>query len=85
MAKKINPALMKPLTPSSKLAVIVGSKALPRAQAIKKTWDYIKSKGLQDKKNKRMINSDGNLSQLFNGKKQISMFELASVISKNLK
>jgi chromatin remodeling complex protein RSC6 len=38
MAKrKINPALMKPLTPSAKLAEVIGSKPLARAQAIKKT------------------------------------------------
>lgn len=85
MAKKINPALLKPLTPSAKLAAIVGTKSLPRSQAIKKTWEYIKKQGLQDKKNARNINADAKLSPLFNGKKQVSMFELASLISKNLK
>jgi chromatin remodeling complex protein RSC6 len=37
MAKKINPALMIQLTPSSKLAAVIGSKSITRAQAIKKT------------------------------------------------
>jgi chromatin remodeling complex protein RSC6 len=36
MAKKINPALLKPLKPSDKLAAVVGSGSLPRSQAIKK-------------------------------------------------
>jgi chromatin remodeling complex protein RSC6 len=76
---------MKPLTPSAKLAEVIGSKPLARAQAIKKTWAYIKAKGLQDKKNKRNINADATLLPLFGGKKQITMFQLASVISKNLK
>jgi chromatin remodeling complex protein RSC6 len=67
------------------LAAIVGNKALPRSQAIKLTWDYIKKNGLQDTKNRRNINSDSKLSPLFGGKKQVSMFELASIISKNLK
>jgi chromatin remodeling complex protein RSC6 len=40
---------------------------------------------LQDQKNKRMINADAALTSLFDGKKQVSMFELASLISKNLK
>lgn len=85
MAKKVNKALLKPLAPSAKLAAIIGNKSLPRSQAIKKTWDYIKKNSLQDKKNARMINADSKLSALFNGKKQVSMFELASLISKNLK
>ncbi|MDR2821582.1 MAG: SWIB/MDM2 domain-containing protein [Mycoplasmataceae bacterium] len=85
MAQKSNSAFMKPLAPSAKLAAIVGTKSLPRSQAIKKTWEYIKKHGLQDKKNRRMINADAALTLLFNGKKQVSMFELASLISKNLK
>jgi chromatin remodeling complex protein RSC6 len=38
---------------------------------------------LQDTKNKRNINADETLKVLF-GKKQVTMFELASIISKNL-
>jgi chromatin remodeling complex protein RSC6 len=72
------------LTPSSKLAAVIGSKSITRAQAIKKTWDYIKKNGLQDSKNKRNINADSTMLPLFNNKKQITMFELASLISKNL-
>lgn len=83
--KKINPALSKPLTPSANLAAVIGSKPISRAQAIKKTWDYIKKNKLQDAKNKRNINADATLSKLFNGKKTVTMFELASLISKNLK
>jgi chromatin remodeling complex protein RSC6 len=36
MAKKVNAALLKPLQPSANLGAIVGTKALPRSQAIKK-------------------------------------------------
>ena len=46
-----NSAFMKPLQPSADLGAIVGSKPLPRTQVVKKTWDYIKKNGLQDKKN----------------------------------
>jgi chromatin remodeling complex protein RSC6 len=35
MAKKVNPALMMKLTPTSALAEIIGSKPTPRGQAIK--------------------------------------------------
>jgi len=85
MVKKANSAFMKPLTPSDALAEIVGDKPLPRTEVIKKLWVYIKKKGLQDKKNKRMINADDNLLKVFGGKKQVSMFDMAKLIGKHLK
>ena len=48
-------------------------------------WDYIKKNGLQDSTNKRMINSDDKLAAIFEGKKQISMFDMSKYISKNVK
>ena len=75
-----NAAFMAPLTPSSELANVVGNKPLPRTEIVKKVWDYIKKKNLQDPKNKRMINADETLKPIF-GKNQISMFELAKVIN----
>ncbi len=75
---------MAPLTPSAELAVIVGSAALPRTEVVKKMWDYIKKNGLQDAKNKRMINADDKLAAIFEGKKQISMFDMSKYISKHL-
>ena len=80
-----NSAFMKPLQPSDALGEVVGSKPLPRTQAVKKIWDYIKKHGLQDKKNRRNINADDKLSKVFGGKKQVTMFELTSLISKHLK
>ena len=74
---------MKPLQPSSALAEIVGSKALPRTQVVKKLWDYIKKNDLQDKKNRRNINADAKLKPIF-GKPQVSMFEMTKLISKHL-
>jgi upstream activation factor subunit UAF30 len=84
-ARKPNAAFMAALTPSPTLAAVVGSKGLPRTQIIKKIWDYIKKNGLQDKKNRRMINADDKLKLVFGGKSQISMFELAKVVSKHVK
>jgi len=83
-ARKPNAAFMAALTPSATLAEVVGSKPLPRTEVIKKIWDYIKKNGLQDSKNRRMINADGKLKPLF-GQDQISMFELAKVVSKHVK
>jgi chromatin remodeling complex protein RSC6 len=76
---------MIPLAPSAALADVVGSKSIPRTEIIKKIWDYIKKNKLQDKKNRRMINADAKLKVLFAGKAQVSMFELAKVVSKNVK
>ena len=47
-------------------------------------WDYIKKNGLQDAKNKRMINADEKLAAIFEGKKQISMFDMSKYLSKHL-
>jgi upstream activation factor subunit UAF30 len=84
-ARKPNAAFMAPLTPSSQLAEVVGSKPIPRTEIIKKIWDHIKRNKLQDSKNRRMINADGKLKAIFGGKDQISMFELAKVVNKHVK
>lgn len=83
MAKKVNAAFMKPLQPSDALAKVVGSKAVPRTQVVKKLWEYIKKNDLQDKKNRRNINADANLKPIF-GKSQVSMFEMTKLVSKHL-
>ena len=86
-AKKRTPnaAFMKPLQPSEILGEVVGSKAMPRTEVVKKIWAYIKKNGLQDKKNKRMINADAKLKPVFGGKNQVSMFDMAKLLSKQLK
>ncbi len=84
-ARKPSAAFMKPLTPSADLAAVVGSKALPRTEVVKKIWVYIKANKLQDAKNKRMINADAKLKLVFGGKGQVSMFDMAKYLSKHLK
>ncbi|HWJ90509.1 MAG TPA: SWIB/MDM2 domain-containing protein [Flavisolibacter sp.] len=84
-ARKPNAAFMAPLTASPALSEVIGNKPLPRTEIIKKIWDYIKKNGLQDKKNRRMINADDKLRTVFGGKEQISMFELAKVVTKHVK
>ncbi len=83
--RKLNPALMKTLEASDKLAAVVNSKKITRQKAIKHFWDYVKKNKLQDSKDRRNINLDDKLKQLFGNKKQVSMFEATKVISKNLK
>ena len=83
-ARKPNAAFMKALTPSAELAAVIGSKGLPRTEAVKKIWAYIKANKLQDAKNKRMINADAKLKPVFGGKAQVSMFEMAKHLAKHL-
>ncbi len=83
--RKLNPALMKELTASDKLASVVGAKRITRQKAIKKFWDYVKKKDLQDSRDRRNINLDDTLKKLFGNKRQVNMFEATKVISKNLK
>jgi chromatin remodeling complex protein RSC6 len=83
--RKPSAAFMKPMTPSAALAAVVGDKPLPRTQVTKKLWAYIKKNGLQDKKNKRMINADAALKAVFGGKSSVNMFQMTKLVSKHLK
>jgi upstream activation factor subunit UAF30 len=84
-ARKPNAAFMAPLSASPALAEVIGNKPVPRTEMIKKIWEYIKKNKLQDQKNKRMINADAKLKVLFDGASQVSMFDLAKIVSKNVK
>ena len=84
-ARKPSAAFMKALNLSDSLAAVIGSKPLPRTEIVKKLWVYIKANKLQDKTNRRMINADAKLKPVFGGKAQVSMFDMAKHISKNVK
>ena len=84
-ARKANAAFMRPVTPSPALAEVVGSKPIPRTEVTKKLWAYIKKNGLQDKKNRRMINADAALKTVFGGKASVNMFEMTKLVGKHLK
>ena len=83
--RKPNAAFMKPMNPSATLAAVIGSSAMPRTEVTKKMWQYIKRHGLQDKKNRRMINADDKLKPLFGGKSQVSMFDMTKLVNRHLK
>ena len=76
-------AFMKELKPSAELAKVVGSQPLPRTEVVKKLWAYIKKNHLQDTKNKRNINADAALKEIF-GKNTVNMFEMTKLVSKHL-
>ena len=79
-----NAAFMRPVTPDATVAEVVGSKPIPRTEVTKRLWAYIKKNGLQDKKNKRMINADDNLKVIFK-KGTVNMFEMTKLVNKHLK
>ena len=76
---------MKPVQPDTALAAIVGSTPIPRSELTKKLWDYIKKNKLQDPAKKTLINADAALKVVFNGKGQVSMFEMTKLVSGHIK
>jgi len=79
-----NAAFMKAMTPSDALAAIIGKGPYPRTEVTRRVWDYVKKNKLQDAVNKRMINADARLKEIFN-KAQASMFEMTRMINAHLK
>ncbi|MBI3938417.1 MAG: SWIB/MDM2 domain-containing protein [Betaproteobacteria bacterium] len=83
--RKPNAAFMKPMQPSAALGAVIGGNPMPRTEVTKKIWSYIKRNGLQDTKNRRMINADDKLREVFGGKRQVSMFEMTKLVNKHLR
>lgn len=83
--RKPNAAFMKPMQPSAALGAVIGNGMMPRTEVTKKIWAYIKRNSLQDSKNRRNINADDKLKDVFGGKKQVSMFEMTKLVNKHLK
>jgi upstream activation factor subunit UAF30 len=80
-----NAAFMKPMQTSAALGAVVGNSPMPRTEVTKKIWQYIKRHGLQDAKERRMINADDKLKAVFGGKGKVSMFEMTKLVNKHLK
>jgi chromatin remodeling complex protein RSC6 len=79
-----NPAFMRPMQPDTALAAVVGDRPMPRTEITKKLWQYIKRNGLQDAKERRMINADDRLRTVFGGKRQVSMFEMTKLVNRHI-
>ena len=83
--RKPNAALSRPVQPDEKLAAVVGAEPLPRTEITKRIWGYIKEHKLQDAKNKQRINADDKLKAVFDGRDQVSMFEMTKLVSGHIK
>jgi upstream activation factor subunit UAF30 len=84
-SRKPSAAFMKPMVPSPALAKIVGDKPIPRTEVVRRLWAYVKKHELQDRNEKRNINADEALRDVFKGRKQVSMFEMTKLVNENLK
>jgi chromatin remodeling complex protein RSC6 len=84
-ARKPNAAFMAPVTPDAALSEVVGAKPMPRTEITKRLWAYIKRNGLQDSKNRRMINADAAMKAVFGGKSAVNMFEMTKLVNKHVK
>jgi upstream activation factor subunit UAF30 len=85
-AKRVpNAAFMRPMQPDQALSAVVGGSPMPRTEITKKLWGYIKRNGLQDAKERRMINADDKLKPVFGGKGKVSMFEMTKLVNKHIK
>jgi upstream activation factor subunit UAF30 len=80
-----NSAFMAPVTPDNVLAQIVGKDPIPRTEITKRVWDYIRSNNLQNPENKRMIKADDKLKAVFDGKSEVSMFEMTKLVNAHIK
>ena len=83
-ARTPNAAFMKAMTPSAALAAVIGAMAVPRTEVTSKLWAYIKKNKLQDEANRRLINADAKLKEVF-GKAQVNMFEMTKLVQNHLK
>ena len=78
-------AFMRPVTPDKALQAVVGVEPRPRTEIVKRLWEYIREHSLQDSENRRMVNADSKLRTVFNGKRQVTMFEMTKLVSQHLK
>ncbi len=83
--KKPNAGFAKPVQPDPALTAVVGSSPMPRTELTKKLWEYIREHKLQDPAKKTLINADDKLKAVFDGKAQVSMFEMTKLVSGHVK
>jgi upstream activation factor subunit UAF30 len=76
--------LAQQVTPDASLAAVIGSGKKTRAEITKAIWEYVREHNLQDTKDRRQINADDKLKQVFDGKDRVSMFEMTKLVNQHL-
>ncbi|XP_074584089.1 uncharacterized protein LOC141840094 [Curcuma longa] len=82
-AAGVRPAkgITKPRPVSPAMQALVGVPEIPRTQALKLIWAYIKEHNLQDPNDKKVIICDEKLKAIFGGKDRVGFLEIAGLIS----
>jgi upstream activation factor subunit UAF30 len=85
MAMNGTSAPVNSMIPSESLAKVTGTQVLPRSEAVRRIWHYIRDRNLRDKVDRHMVNPDETLKAIFGGKAKISMFEITGLVSLHLR
>ncbi|KAK9287463.1 hypothetical protein L1049_015884 [Liquidambar formosana] len=73
--------ITKPRRISPEMQALLGVPEIPRTQALKQIWAYIKQHNLQDPENKKIIVCDEKLKSIFAGKDRVGFLEIAGLIN----
>ncbi|KAF2740433.1 SWIB-domain-containing protein [Polyplosphaeria fusca] len=73
----------KPMTLSAPLAELLGETILSRPQTVKKIWEYVKERDLQDPADKRQIRCDDSMRRVFK-QDRVHMFTMNKILNQNL-
>ncbi|KAL3515346.1 hypothetical protein ACH5RR_022248 [Cinchona calisaya] len=81
--KKREPrGIMKPRRVSPEMQAFLGGVSeIPRTQALKQIWAYIKQHNLQDPENKKVIVCDEQLKKIFGGRDRVGFLEIAGLLN----
>lgn len=82
--KKARGGLAQKVTPDEALAAVIGAEPKTRAEITKAVWAYVKEKDLQDPADRRKINADDKLGKVFDGQRQVTMFEMTRHVNRHL-
>ncbi|XP_006847805.2 uncharacterized protein LOC18437532 [Amborella trichopoda] len=80
--KKREPrGITKPRPVSPAMRDLLGVSEIPRTQALKLIWAYIKEHNLQDPENKKIIVCDEKLKTIFGGRDRVGFLEISGLIN----
>ncbi|RWR81438.1 SWIB/MDM2 domain-containing protein [Cinnamomum micranthum f. kanehirae] len=80
-AKREPRGITKPRPISIEMQELLGVAEIPRTQALKQIWAYIKQHNLQDPENKKIIVCDEKLKKIFAGKDRVGFLEVSGLIN----
>ncbi|XP_078430309.1 SWI/SNF complex component SNF12 homolog [Wolffia australiana] len=69
----------RPVSPA--MQELLGVAEIPRTQAVKEIWNYIKQHGLQDPEDKKVVICDEKLKPIFGGRDRVGFLEISGLIN----